>query len=91
MVRSAGIAAARRCAGEGARGSPFAAGRLDHEEACGGLGAQVQEDGPCTWQPSAVMMHPRPGTQGVGQRLTGQDVSVMVHLGEVVIVCSTTQ
>lgn len=39
----------------------------------------------------AVMTHPRPGTQGVGQRRSGQDVSVMVHLGDVVIVCSTTQ
>ena len=85
------VAAARRYTGEGVRGSPCAAGRLDHEGACVGLGAQVQENGPCTWQPPAVIMHPRPGTQGVGQRRSGQDVSVMVHLGEVVIVCSTTQ
>jgi hypothetical protein len=65
---------------------------LDHEGAYGGLGAQVQErTDRAPGKPPAVMTHPRPGAQGVSQRRSGQDVSVMVHLGEVVIVCSTTQ
>jgi hypothetical protein len=29
----------------------LAVGQLDHEGACGALGARVQQNGPCTWQP----------------------------------------